>query len=150
MAACRYVKENGLAGILATMRSAGVTPEVNLREHVVNKSPPTANKAAHSGFETQKVCHQKSKAGVSVAPQKGHVLQEFCKPRTVAHSLTYRMVTCAHSPQKLHKAFYSWLECLGKGTWIKNVKRNFWIVEEVCNTLDFHNFCASRDSLGHK
>ena len=29
------------------------------------------NKAAHSGFETQRRRHQKSKIGVSVAPQKG-------------------------------------------------------------------------------
>ena len=27
------------------------------------------NKAVHSGFETQRRCHQKSKTGVSVAPQ---------------------------------------------------------------------------------
>ena len=32
---------------------------------------PSVNKAAHSGFETQRRCHQKSKTGVSVAPQKG-------------------------------------------------------------------------------
>ena len=36
-------------------------------------SPPGANKAAHSGFETQRRCHQKSEIWVSVAPQKGHV-----------------------------------------------------------------------------
>ena len=43
---------------LATMRpSAGVTPEVNLRE------------GTHSGFETQRR-HQKSKTGASVAPPK--------------------------------------------------------------------------------
>ena len=32
-------------------------------------------KAAHSGFETQR-CHQKSKMGVSVAPQK-----DMCPPK---------------------------------------------------------------------
>ena len=43
---------------------ASVTPEVNLRNPL-----HTGNKA-HPGFETQSRCHQKSKAGVLVAPQK--------------------------------------------------------------------------------
>ena len=33
--------------------------------------PPRANKAAHSGFETQRRHHQKSRTGVSVGTQKG-------------------------------------------------------------------------------
>ena len=33
--------------------------------------PPSMNKAAHSGFETQRRHHQKSTTGVIVAPQKG-------------------------------------------------------------------------------
>ena len=49
--------------------SAGAAPEVNFRECI----SPSANKAAHSGFETQRRHHQKSKTGVSVAPQKGLV-----------------------------------------------------------------------------
>ena len=57
--------------MLATKRSAGVAPEVNLREHVKHTPLPSLNKAAHSGFETQRRCHQKFKTGVSVAPQKG-------------------------------------------------------------------------------
>ena len=52
--------------MLAANRSACVTPEVNLREHVTHTPPPSVNKAAHSGFETQK-----SKTGVAVTPQKG-------------------------------------------------------------------------------
>ena len=59
MATCRCVEGNGLAAILATMGSAGVTQDVNLGEHVVHKPPPNANKAGHSGFETQNGCHQK-------------------------------------------------------------------------------------------
>ena len=35
-----------------------------IRESTSRLPPPSANKAAHSGFET----HQKSKIGVSVAP----------------------------------------------------------------------------------
>ena len=54
-----------------TKRSAGVAPEVNLREHISHMTLPSADKAAHSGFETQGRCHQKPKTGVSVAPQKG-------------------------------------------------------------------------------
>ena len=34
-------------------------------------SPLSVDKAVHSGFETQRRRHQKSKTGVSVAPQKG-------------------------------------------------------------------------------
>ena len=71
MHAHRYVEENSLAAILATKRSAGVTPEVNLRECVRHTSLPSMNKAAHSDFETQRRHYQKSKTGVSLAPQKG-------------------------------------------------------------------------------
>ena len=57
MTACRYKEENTLATMLATKRSAGVTPEVNLREHVICMPQPSVNKVAHSGFfETH---HQK-------------------------------------------------------------------------------------------
>ena len=71
MPACMYMEENSLAAKLAAKRSAGVKPEVNLREHVTCMPQPNANKAAHSGFETQRRCHQKFKTGVSVTPQKG-------------------------------------------------------------------------------
>ena len=59
--------EQWLTAMLAIKRSAGVTPEVNLREHTSHTPLSSANKAVHSGFETQR-CHQKSKMGVSVAP----------------------------------------------------------------------------------
>ena len=52
----------------AGKRSVGVTPEVNLREHTSCRPLPIVNKADHSGFETQRRRHQKSKTGVSVAP----------------------------------------------------------------------------------
>ena len=48
-------------------RSAGVTPEVNFREHVTCIPPPSTNKVAHSGFETQRRRHQKYETGASVA-----------------------------------------------------------------------------------
>ena len=59
MPSCRYGEENGSATMLAAKRSVGVTPL------------PSANKAAHSGFETQRRRYQKSKTGVSVVQQKG-------------------------------------------------------------------------------
>ena len=67
------MEENGSATMLAAMRSAGDAPEVNLKECVTHTPPPSANKAAHSGFETQRRHHQKSIRGISVAPQKGLV-----------------------------------------------------------------------------
>ena len=67
MLAHKYVEENSLYTMLAAKRSAGVTPEMNLGEHVTHMSLPRMNKAAHSGFETWRRCHQKSKTGVSVA-----------------------------------------------------------------------------------
>ena len=70
MPACRYVEEKGSAAMLAAKRSAGVTLEVNLKECIAHMPPPSMNKAAPSGFETQRRHHQKSKTGVSVAPQK--------------------------------------------------------------------------------
>ena len=73
----KYVDRNGSAATLATKRSAGVTPEMNLRECVTHMPLPSANKAAHSGFETQRICHQKFKTGVSVAPQKGLMSSNF-------------------------------------------------------------------------
>ena len=57
-------------------RGEGVAQEVNLGEHISCTPPPTTNKVLHSGFETQRRRHQKSKTGVSVAPQKGLVPSE--------------------------------------------------------------------------
>ena len=71
MPAHRYVEENGLAVMLATKSSAGVTPGVNRMEHAIHTPLPSANKAAHSGFEIQRSRHQKLKPGVSVTSQKG-------------------------------------------------------------------------------
>ena len=45
---------------------------------------PSVNKAAHSGFETQRRHHRKSKTGVSVAPQK-----DLCPTRILKEILTW-------------------------------------------------------------
>ena len=52
---------------LATKRSAGVAPEVNLGECTSCTPVPSVNKASRSGFETLRRCHQKSKTGILVA-----------------------------------------------------------------------------------
>ena len=49
--------------------------EVNRCHTEVNLRNPLRT-CIHFGFETQGRLHQKSKSGVSVAPQKGHVLQK--------------------------------------------------------------------------
>ena len=58
-----YVEEHSLAA----KRLTGVAPEVDLREHVTHTPLPSV----HPGFESKMRCHQKSKTGLSVAPQKG-------------------------------------------------------------------------------
>ena len=64
------------AAMLVAKRSAGVAPEVNLRERISCMPLPSVNKAGHSGFETQRRRHEKPKTGVSVAPQK-----DLCPPK---------------------------------------------------------------------
>ena len=54
MPAHRYVEESSSAAMLAAMKSAGVTPGMNLRECVIHTPLPYTNKAVHSGFETQR------------------------------------------------------------------------------------------------
>ena len=54
----RYVEEISLVAMLVAKRLEGVTPEMNLRECVTYTPLPSANKAAHSGFETQRRHHQ--------------------------------------------------------------------------------------------
>ena len=82
---CRYMEEISLAAMLAAKRSAGVTPEVNLRELVTRTPLPSVNKAAHSGFETQSRHHKKSKTGVSVAQQK-----DLCSPKKILNKNAFQ------------------------------------------------------------
>ena len=72
----KYVDQKGMVAMLVIKRSAGVAPEVTLRNpmHGGNKA---CKQGIHSGFETQVRCHQKSKIGTLVAPQKTDVLQIF-------------------------------------------------------------------------
>ena len=72
----RYVEEKSLIALLATKRLAGVAPGESL-EHVTYMPLPSTNKAASSGFETQRRCLQKSKTGISVASERTYVFQFF-------------------------------------------------------------------------
>ena len=63
--------------MVANKRSAGVTPEMNLRECVTHMPLPSSNKAAHPGFETQRRLHQNR--GISGTTKRTHVLQKFKK-----------------------------------------------------------------------
>ena len=71
------MSENSLAAMLAAKRSLGVTPEVNLRECIPPMPLPSANKAAHSGFENRGNITKSPKTGVS-GPTKGPA-NEKCK-----------------------------------------------------------------------
>ena len=64
---CNYIDQEALAAMLAVKRSAGVAPEVNLR----NPGKEACKKGIDHAFETQGRRHQKCKTRASVAPQKG-------------------------------------------------------------------------------
>ena len=76
MPACRYVGEISSPAILAAKRSAGVTPEMNVRECITHIY---ANKAYHFGFEIRGRHHHKSKKGISGPTKRIYVLQTFLK-----------------------------------------------------------------------
>ena len=61
--------------------------KVNLGERVTHMPTPNANKAVHSGFEPQIRCHQKSKIGVSLAPQKGLMSPKIKKERFLSNTV---------------------------------------------------------------
>ena len=67
--------EQQLAAIMAVKRSAGVPPEVYLREFTSCMPLSSANKATDSGFETRH--HQKSKTGISDPIKRTCVHQFF-------------------------------------------------------------------------
>ena len=64
-----YVEQKGSPTMLAAKRSAGVAPDINLR--VPLQTGDGTSKGIHLGFKAQGRCHQKSKTGASVFPQKG-------------------------------------------------------------------------------
>ena len=69
---CLYMYEDQkrFGAMLDIQRSAGVTPEVNMRSPL-HAGEQVLKSMIHPGFETQGRHHQKSKTGVSLAPQSG-------------------------------------------------------------------------------
>ena len=80
------------ATMLAVNRSAGIAPDVNLKS-----SMQARNRASdiHPGCGTQARCHQKSKTGVSVAPQKRTCVLQKLKKKTpiTANKLSGRVIS---------------------------------------------------------
>ena len=73
---CHMHVEMWSAAMLATKRSAGVTPEVNLRNSL-HAGDKACKRGIRPVFETQGRHHQKFKTRVSVAPQKGLMSSKF-------------------------------------------------------------------------
>ena len=88
----RYVEEMAPLPCLPGKRLGGVAPEVNLRERVTHTPLPSMNKGAHSGFETQRRCRQKSETGVSVAPQKRLMYAKFLMFAYFRYWFRFRMI----------------------------------------------------------
>ena len=86
---CWYKDQNGLLSMLAVERSVGVAPQVILKNSLYTGA--VARKPViHSGFEIQRRRHQKSKTGVSVAPQKRtHVLQKNYRLETAMNKVAH-------------------------------------------------------------
>ena len=66
--------------MLTSIQSAGVAPEVNLRNSW-HAGDEAHKQGIHPGFETQGRHHQKFKTGVSVAPQKGSMSSKNLKKK---------------------------------------------------------------------
>ena len=89
--ACMWGKQ--LATMLAIYTSRGVPPVVNLRECICMLLP-SVNKAAYSGFETKRRCHQKSETGVSVAPKMDMCPTKFFLKKTFILLLITTICQC--------------------------------------------------------
>ena len=61
--------------MLAAMKSAGVAPEVNLKEHLTHKPLQNTNKAAHSDFKIPRGDVQNR--GISGQTKRTYVFQNF-------------------------------------------------------------------------
>ena len=95
---CRNVDQKGLAAMLISIQSAGVTPEVNLRNSL-HAGDKACKRVIHPGFETQGRHCQKSKTGVSVAPRKGLMSSKKLRKKVQIAAIRYRF------EQKRNKIF---------------------------------------------
>ena len=68
------------------------------QEYISHMPPPSANKAGHSGFETQRRHHRKSIAGVSVATQKGLISSKTLKKKTNINVICLQCVVSLINP----------------------------------------------------
>ena len=74
--------------MLTIKRSAGVTPEVNLR-NPLHAGDKAGKLGIHHSFQTRGRRYQKSKAGVLVATQKELMPSIFLKKTRSYSSITY-------------------------------------------------------------
>ena len=72
---CRYMDQKSLAAMLTSIQSAGVSPEVNLRNSL-QAGDKACKRGIHPGFETQGRPHQKSKTGYQWPHEK-----DLCPPK---------------------------------------------------------------------
>ena len=63
----------------AAKKLAGVTPEVNLKEHATCTPPPNVNKAARSGFQNPPEVQNR---GISDPTIRTNVIQKIKKEKT--------------------------------------------------------------------
>ena len=73
---CKYIGQKGFAAMLTSIQSAGVAPEVNLRNPLC-AGEEARKQGIYPGFETQGRHLQKSQTGVSVATRKGLMSSKF-------------------------------------------------------------------------
>ena len=83
----KYVDQKGPAAVLFAKRSAGVTPEVNLK-NPLHPGKEACEQGIYPGFETQGTWHQKSKTGVLVDPQTGLLSSKICWIQVLLPSAT--------------------------------------------------------------
>ena len=105
MPAHRYMEEIGSAAMLAAKRLAGVTPEVNFRDHVTCMPLGSVNKAAYSGFETQRRRHQSPKHGYQWPHRKN-----LCPPKIFRKKFFVKTTSLLRSksfvPMTVKKRYY--------------------------------------------
>ena len=75
----KYIEERPVTGCYAGRQEVGRCHIRGESQRTTSCTPlPSANNADHSGFETLRKRHQKSKTGVSVAPEKGLTSTKNC------------------------------------------------------------------------
>ena len=76
MAQSKYMTQKGSAAMLAIKRSAGVAPEVNLR-NLLRTGEEACKRGIHYDFETRTASPEVQTMGVSGQTKKTHVLKNL-------------------------------------------------------------------------